>query len=125
MGTNPNYDPSVSDGWIERTPLNTWQKVLLGIVGSAAAAVALAPVAAAVGPEAAAACLANPSGCGSVVAGAAVGGADGLRRRPGQIGRELGIHSQSVARFGEQNPSVARQTAVLRIMLGVPHHSTA
>ncbi|MFE9882716.1 RHS repeat-associated core domain-containing protein [Streptomyces sp. NPDC005784] len=77
MGTNPNYDPTVSDGWIKRSKLSTWQKVLLGIVTGVSTVVAAAPVAAALGPEAAAACLADPPACAEVVAETVTGGAAG------------------------------------------------
>ncbi|MHB9858889.1 RHS repeat-associated core domain-containing protein [Streptomyces sp. YIM S03343] len=77
MGTNPNYDSSVSDGWIKRGKLATWQKVLLGIATGISVVVAGAPVAAAVGPEAAAACLADPPACAEVVGEVATGGASG------------------------------------------------
>ncbi|MFE9882714.1 RHS repeat-associated core domain-containing protein [Streptomyces sp. NPDC005784] len=77
MGTTPNYDPTVSDGWIKRSKLSTWQKVLLGIVTGVSTVVAAAPVAAALGPEAAAACLADPPACGEIIAEVATGGASG------------------------------------------------
>ncbi|MFC9282292.1 RHS repeat-associated core domain-containing protein [Streptomyces collinus] len=77
MGTNPNYNPNVSDGWIKRSKLATWQKVLLGIATGVDAVVVAGPVALAVGPEAAAACLADPPACGELVAEVATGGASG------------------------------------------------
>ncbi|MFG2329475.1 RHS repeat-associated core domain-containing protein [Streptomyces sp. NPDC048604] len=77
MGSNPNYDPGVSDDWIQRPPLDTWQKVVLGVVVGASAAVILAPAAMAIGTEVAAACLANPAGCAVTVSEVATGGAAG------------------------------------------------
>ncbi|NGO87070.1 sugar-binding protein [Streptomyces sp. 196(2019)] len=58
-------------------PLKTWQKIVLGIATGVYAGVVLAPVAAAVGPEIAAACLANPAGCATIAAEMGTGGAAG------------------------------------------------
>ncbi|MET7973180.1 RHS repeat-associated core domain-containing protein [Streptomyces mirabilis] len=73
MGTNPNYDPNVSDDWIDRGKLSTWQKVFLGVVVGVSLAVAAAPVAA----EAITACLAAAivcaEGAADVIAGPAAG----------------------------------------------------
>ncbi|MFG3371145.1 RHS repeat-associated core domain-containing protein [Streptomyces sp. NPDC048156] len=73
MGTNPNYDPNVSDGFNRH--LSTWQKVLIGIAGGIGLVAAVGPVAVALGPEIAAVCLANPAGCAEAVAEIATGGA--------------------------------------------------
>ncbi|WP_308280835.1 RHS repeat-associated core domain-containing protein [Streptomyces barringtoniae] len=59
MGTNPNYDPTAHDDWIDRGKLSTLQKVLLGIVTVVGLAVAAAPVAA----EGITACLAAAAAC--------------------------------------------------------------
>ncbi|QCW76907.1 hypothetical protein EQG64_03340 [Streptomyces sp. S6] len=77
MGANPHYNPNVTDDWIERPPLKTWQKIVLGIATGVYAGVVLAPVAAAVGPTIAAACLANPPGCATIAAEIGTGGAAG------------------------------------------------
>ncbi|WP_239079269.1 RHS repeat-associated core domain-containing protein [Streptomyces sp. SID7909] len=81
MGSNPNYDPNVSDDWIDRGKLATWQKIVLGAVMVVGVAAAAAPVAAFVvveGPEiyfaAKAACLANAVSCAEGAAEAAAGG---------------------------------------------------
>ncbi|MEV0139928.1 MULTISPECIES: RHS repeat-associated core domain-containing protein [Streptomyces] len=58
-------------------PLKTWQKIVLGIASGVSAGVILAPVALAIGPEIAAACLANPAGCATVAAELTTGGAGG------------------------------------------------
>ncbi|MGW1296637.1 barstar family protein [Streptomyces sp. NPDC002533] len=60
-----------------RPPLETWQKIVLGVVVGASAAVILAPAAMAIGTEAAAACLINPAGCAVTVSEVATGGAAG------------------------------------------------
>jgi RHS repeat-associated protein len=73
MGTNPNYDPNVSDDWIDRPKLATWQKVVLGVVVGLAAAVVAAPVAVAVGEG----CLATAPVCAAEIAEMATGGASG------------------------------------------------
>nr|WP_238991932.1 RHS repeat-associated core domain-containing protein [Streptomyces sp. PAMC 26508] len=84
MGTNPNYNPTIQDNWIQRPPLETWQKIALGVAVGALGAVVLAPVAAAIGPEITAACLFNPSGCALTVSEIATGGAaGGSLARPG------------------------------------------
>ncbi|MFI0990496.1 RHS repeat-associated core domain-containing protein [Streptomyces exfoliatus] len=72
MGTNPNYDPTASLG-IDRGPLATWQKVLLGAAVAVAVAVAVAPVAAVAGP----ACLSAWVVCAEGIAEAASGPAAG------------------------------------------------
>ncbi|MFD9222910.1 RHS repeat domain-containing protein [Streptomyces sp. NPDC060064] len=77
MGTNPNYNPNIDDDWIKRPPLETWQKVVLGVVVGVFAAVVAAPVVAAVGPEITAVCLANPAGCALTASDIATGGAAG------------------------------------------------
>ncbi|SHI22284.1 RHS repeat-associated core domain-containing protein [Streptomyces sp. 3214.6] len=76
MGTNPHYDPNAND-IPDAGKLATWQKVVLGVVAVVSAAVVAAPVVAAVGPELTAACLANPAGCGEVIAEIGTGGAAG------------------------------------------------
>ncbi|MFE7570848.1 RHS repeat-associated core domain-containing protein [Streptomyces sp. NPDC057539] len=76
MGTNPQYDPNAND-LPDTGKLATWQKVVLGVITVVAAAVVVAPVVAAVGPEISAACLANPAGCAGVVAEIGTGGAAG------------------------------------------------
>ncbi|GAA2957189.1 hypothetical protein GCM10020227_25440 [Streptomyces flavovirens] len=58
-------------------PLKTWQKIVLGIASVGSAGVILAPVALALGPESAAARLANPAGCATVAAEVGTGGAAG------------------------------------------------
>ncbi|WP_331730889.1 RHS repeat-associated core domain-containing protein [Streptomyces sp. NBC_01174] len=77
MGTNPNYNPSVHDDWIQRPPLDAWQKIAIGVAAGALGVVVLAPVLAAIGPEITAACLLSPSGCGVAVSEIATGGAAG------------------------------------------------
>ncbi|MFF1967082.1 RHS repeat-associated core domain-containing protein [Streptomyces sp. NPDC058232] len=77
MGTNQNYDPTVHDDWIDRPKMATWTKVVLGVVLGVTAAVVLAPAAIAVGWEISAVCLANPAGCGGVLAEVGTGGAAG------------------------------------------------
>ncbi|MFF5639506.1 polymorphic toxin-type HINT domain-containing protein [Streptomyces sp. NPDC012825] len=72
MGTNPNYNPNVPLG-IDRGPLATWQKVVLGAAVVVALAVAIAPVAAVAGP----ACLAAWVVCAEGIAEAASGPAAG------------------------------------------------
>ncbi|MFI8515549.1 RHS repeat-associated core domain-containing protein, partial [Streptomyces sp. NPDC085460] len=72
MGSNPNYNPRVSLG-IDRGPLATWQKVLLGGAVAIAIGVAVAPVAAVAGP----ACLAAWVVCAEGIAEAASGPAAG------------------------------------------------
>ncbi|MFG3292689.1 hypothetical protein ACGF3G_28270 [Streptomyces sp. NPDC048179] len=62
---------------MKSSTLSTWQKVLLGIALGADAAVVAAPLAASLGPEAAAACLGNPSACAEFVTEMATGGASG------------------------------------------------
>ncbi|MFI1814603.1 RHS repeat-associated core domain-containing protein [Streptomyces sp. NPDC020422] len=102
MGTNPNYNPAVSDAdWSARPPLETWQKVVLGIAIGAGVVVAGAPVAAAVGPEIAAACLANPAGCAETVSEIGTGGAAGgsLPTRPAYNGA---VNSANASRLGQQ-----------------------
>jgi len=69
MGTNPHYDPNAND-IPDAGKLATWQKVALGIVGVVAAAVAVAPVAVALGSG----CLATAPVC---IAEMATGGASG------------------------------------------------
>ncbi|MFD9791416.1 RHS repeat-associated core domain-containing protein [Streptomyces sp. NPDC059070] len=81
MGTNPNYNPSVSasDG-SPRGPLHTWQKVALGIVitiGSAGAAAPAAPVLLDGAGSIGLACLRNPAKCAEIAGEAATGGAAG------------------------------------------------
>jgi RHS repeat-associated protein len=66
------YGPSVT---YTPAPLKTWQKIVLGIATGVGLVVAGAPVALAVGPEIAAACLANPPGCATFAAEVATGGA--------------------------------------------------
>ncbi|MFE5969106.1 RHS repeat-associated core domain-containing protein [Streptomyces sp. NPDC056463] len=73
MGTNPNYNPNVSDDWIDRPKLETWQKVVLGIAVAVAAVVAVAPVAVALGGG----CLAAAPVCAAEIAEIASGGASG------------------------------------------------
>ena len=77
MGSNPNYDASVTDAWIKRPPLSTFQKVALGVVSALGLAVVAAPVAMAIGPEISAACLFSPAGCAEVAAEIGTGGAAG------------------------------------------------
>ncbi|MGW8328424.1 RHS repeat-associated core domain-containing protein [Streptomyces sp. NPDC055897] len=77
MGSNSNYDPTVSDDWIERPPLSTWQKVVLGVLVTTGTLGAAAPVIAAVGPEITVACLVNLEGCAIAGAEALTGGASG------------------------------------------------
>ncbi|MFD7537624.1 polymorphic toxin-type HINT domain-containing protein [Streptomyces sp. NPDC059819] len=80
QGSNPNYDPSVSDDWIQRPPLNTWQVIALGAVAAVGTAAVLAPVAPVLVDGAAdigLACLRNPAKCAEVTGEAATGGAAG------------------------------------------------
>ncbi|MFF8316231.1 hypothetical protein ACF06V_03575 [Streptomyces bobili] len=73
MGTNPNYSPGVSDDWIERPKLATWQKVVLGIVAVVSVTVDVAPVAIALGEG----CLATAPVCAAEIAEMVTGGASG------------------------------------------------
>ncbi|MFE2062479.1 RHS repeat-associated core domain-containing protein [Streptomyces sp. NPDC059467] len=97
MGTNPDYDASVSDNWIKTSSLSTWQKILLGIATGADAAVVAAPLAASLGTEAAATCLANPAGCAEFVAEMVTGGAAG-----GSLPSGGAANAANGARLGEQ-----------------------
>ncbi|WP_328502159.1 hypothetical protein OG828_22815 [Streptomyces sp. NBC_00457] len=72
MGTNPNYDPTVSDD-IDRGKLSTFQKILLGAVTVVGLGVAVAPVVAALAPG----CLATAPVCAATIAEMATGGASG------------------------------------------------
>ncbi|MEV7565682.1 Hint domain-containing protein [Streptomyces tanashiensis] len=72
MGSNPNYNPTQSLG-VDRGPLATWQKVLLGGAVVVALAVAVAPVAAVAGPACLAAWVACAEGIADVAAGDAAG----------------------------------------------------
>ncbi|MGW6506541.1 RHS repeat-associated core domain-containing protein [Streptomyces niveus] len=70
MGTNPNYNPTVTDDWIDRGPLATWQKVVLGALTVVGVAVAAAPVVAVGAPT----CLAAVVVCAEITAEIAAGG---------------------------------------------------
>ncbi|MFD3662722.1 RHS repeat-associated core domain-containing protein [Streptomyces sp. NPDC058659] len=72
MGSNSNYNPTQSLG-VDRGPLATWQKVLLGGAVVVALAVAVAPVAAVAGPACLAAWVACAEGVAEVAAGDAAG----------------------------------------------------
>ncbi|MFC4329515.1 RHS repeat-associated core domain-containing protein [Streptomyces andamanensis] len=72
MGTNPYYDPNAHD-LPDKPKLATWQKVILGLVVGAAAAVVAAPVAVAVGEG----CLATAPACAAEIAETVTGGASG------------------------------------------------
>ncbi|MFE1925965.1 RHS repeat-associated core domain-containing protein [Streptomyces asoensis] len=73
MGTNPNYDPTVSDSWIDRGKLATWQKIALGLAIGVAVAVVAAPIA----TEGVVACLAAAIVCAEGVADVLSGPAAG------------------------------------------------
>ncbi|MDH6455486.1 RHS repeat-associated protein [Streptomyces sp. SAI-119] len=88
MGTNPHYDPNAND-IPDPGKLATWQKVVLGVSTAVGLAVAGAPIVAAVGPEIAAACLANPVGCAEVVAEIGTGGAAGGSMPSGAAGGSM------------------------------------
>ncbi|MFK0180579.1 RHS repeat-associated core domain-containing protein [Streptomyces xanthochromogenes] len=80
MGTNPNYDPNVSDDWIQRPPLNTWQKVAIGVaavLGTAGAIAPLAPVLLDGAADLGLACLRNPAKCAEITGETLTGGAAG------------------------------------------------
>ncbi|MFJ1899528.1 polymorphic toxin-type HINT domain-containing protein [Streptomyces sp. NPDC088115] len=103
MGTNPNYDPSVSDNWIKRGPLATWQKVVVGVVAAIGFVGAAAPVAAAITPEITAACLFDPAGCAQIVSEIAAGGAAG-----GSLpSSELGMAASGGSRLSKIESKIA------------------
>ncbi|MFJ6009412.1 RHS repeat domain-containing protein [Streptomyces halstedii] len=76
------------------TPLKTWQKIVIGIAAGALAVTVGAPVAAAVGPEIAAACLANPAACAEIAAELGTGGAAGGSLPSGTAGKIPGAASR-------------------------------
>ncbi|MFI2429793.1 RHS repeat-associated core domain-containing protein [Streptomyces sp. NPDC018955] len=93
MGTNPNYDPTVSDN-IDRGKLATWQKVVVGAIAAVAVAVVAAPVAVAVGEG----CLATAPVCAAEIAEIATGGASGGSLTAGGAAAAVGVGGYSAAR---------------------------
>ncbi|WTL80298.1 RHS repeat-associated core domain-containing protein [Streptomyces sp. NBC_01518] len=100
MGTNPNYDPSVSDDWIDRGKFATWQKIVLGLVLGVAAAVVLAPVAA----EGVTACLAAAIVCAEGAADLLAGPAAGSGATAGGA---LVLASKAESKTGSELPEIA------------------
>lgn len=99
MGSNPNYNPRVSLG-VDRGPLATWQKVVLGVFVAAAVAVAVAPVAAAAGPSCLAAWVVCAEGAAEVASGPAAGSATA-------VGGALVATSKTASQAGEAIPEAA------------------
>ncbi|MFI2379983.1 RHS repeat-associated core domain-containing protein, partial [Streptomyces sp. NPDC018964] len=93
MGTNPNYDPTVSDN-IDRGKLATWQKVVVGAIAAVAVVVVAAPVAVAVGEG----CLATAPVCAAEIAEIATGGASGGSLTAGGAAAAVGVGGYSAAR---------------------------
>jgi RHS repeat-associated protein len=83
MGTNPNYDPTVSDDWIDRGKLATWQKVALGVAIGVGAPVAAAPVASVAVTACLAAAIACAEGVADMIAGDAAGSGTALSATAG------------------------------------------
>ncbi|WP_406099914.1 RHS repeat domain-containing protein [Streptomyces sp. NBC_01013] len=73
MGSNPNYAPTVSDDWIDRGKLATWQKIVLGFAVAVGVIAAAAPIAL----DGIAGCLAAAPVCAAEITEAATGGASG------------------------------------------------
>ncbi|WP_438307003.1 RHS repeat domain-containing protein (plasmid) [Streptomyces sp. HUAS TT11] len=112
MGTNPHYDPNADD-IPDAGKLATWQKVLLGLVAGVAGAVAVAPVAVALGGG----CLATAPVCAAEIAEMATGGASGgsaavgagaalsLTKLPGRAGVKISgrLSSKMMADLSEEH----------------------
>ncbi|MEW2545049.1 RHS repeat-associated core domain-containing protein [Streptomyces sp. NPDC047002] len=73
MGTNPDYSPDVSDDWIDRGKLATWQKVLVGTLSGAGLLVAVAPIASLGAGSCLAVAVACAEGAADLISGPAAG----------------------------------------------------
>ncbi|WTR67789.1 hypothetical protein OG814_41255 [Streptomyces zaomyceticus] len=126
MGSNPNYNPTVSLG-IDRGPLATWQKIVLGATVVVALAVAVAPVAAVAGP----ACLAAWVVCAESIADAASGPAAGSGATAA-VGGVVAVGVKTEARAGASLSGALEATykssitpAKLKHILDAPKHGFA
>ncbi|WP_432066461.1 RHS repeat domain-containing protein [Streptomyces sp. C10-9-1] len=96
------YGPSVT---YTPPPLKTWQKIVLGGITVVGLAAATAPVALAIGPEIAAACLANPAGCAQVAAELGTAGAAG-----GSLPQGVSTIAATQVRFSQKSVTRAGGT---------------
>ncbi len=100
MGTNPSYNPNAND-IPDAGKLATWQKVLLGIVGVVALAVAAAPVAVELGGG----FLASAPVCAAEISEVISGGASGGSALVGTTAASVGAKVLTAGRALSEEPA--------------------